>query len=1414
MADDPNRDILPVKDDSCYGSVRCSSEIDPRERHVVCKLDRYQLEDRYLRLLEEVQGLKKLSNSQEDKIKRLATKLMRSAASSRTCPAVLTINDERERIARLELENARLKDKAYTLKNQLLSHRGPRSPSRCRRIPSGVSSGPTTYRSESARTKYNQQPPQNVVDDNDVQNYLVKIEELETQRNEMMTRITDLEGQIAAHTAGIQREKVQENVEYIRIWRQMKQTNDKLISVQAVNETLHAQIGDLKRLLEETTKNNREMTTALVSQKQRLSEVDEQLRSAKDSQLSLREKQEQIRDLSNEMKILQQHNSELISVSSKFGQIELENVELKRKVAECMQEKQSLKNAFQSEQASHAALRVANDKLIKKLEELQKNMDNLTTQLVQNRGEGGRILAKGTQTELKQADKNIGTSVGSSSLSALSDEEKEPLFESGHDEHYADNSQTRNLKFSKKDSSPENTARKKVEVKNRPSGQSRPNSRPNSRTIYRRVDSKTKQPQRTQSPSMSREKMLKLLDQAQISTPLEAQNAARMRQIDVASGQNDASKYPEPYRRPEIPLSRSNDAVALTDVPSTPADEEAQCHEQTESFDPKHILLSLFEILKCYSEIMSKTKYRNYSCDKLPVTCSTENCNSFKYQPHDAASDKISEKGYEGNQTGESLCEKLMDLYSKTQISEGRSNKERNPLHKFTETMCCTCDSNHRCCATKDCGYGCCTPEPEPCLALLERKHVSNSSNPTDGKLGRVGEIGLAIQETFKSMFMGRDSKCECDDECRDHWSEMNPGIGKELQSSICKSPEAISDELEKCKELLHVRYNPGSVYKETSVSCCGSDCHPSNECGDTPVLCEISAFPMLITEGQGLVEIHILSLQLSAKAAQSIFKNDLEDAAVFISWDIWGQETAMTPMSKYPSLSFNSSSVYRVCELQSFFDCVLREKIIFQVHLINRDEETFTIAKAQLSVKDILDYPQNKLHYVTPVFSLMPCSCGANFGQLSLWVRLSCDIGLVDRFKDRCGLALPVSRKQIIQMPASLQNEDTASFVVPKKSSSSKRTNSRDDSYTHPELIASSVRDKRQETSQELPIDPLKQLTTVNSNRLNTIQEAELENQADPAQKFDKQTEYRSENPEETQPDAKRGRDGFYMSSNTINGNDSLKSDAGASTSTYDRLASLQSKLDSSQQIESTSITEFNNVLKNQTDRSALHGTESTSNDLGAVISDEKWEKYKRNCTPNSFAAKSDNSSAENIQDTAVNKDVVASPKYPITITIQSMNLFEKSSIMNNPEIQLLYIEYSFLGHQGADMETHSLPKPKNKDETMFYNFTRHFQVDEEYHNSQRLMLNAMLTGASSPVIRFLIVSEPIPEEMDRKECIEVGHADLNIREYALGDGLKNIALIIMNPVQSEQIGMLKISIDGVELIRNCMMLQANLRN
>lgn len=83
---------------------------DPRERHLVCKLDRYQLEDKYLRLLDETNNLKKLLNCQEDKIKRLGTKLIRLANNPRSCGLALDVADK-NRMTALELENTKVNSK-------------------------------------------------------------------------------------------------------------------------------------------------------------------------------------------------------------------------------------------------------------------------------------------------------------------------------------------------------------------------------------------------------------------------------------------------------------------------------------------------------------------------------------------------------------------------------------------------------------------------------------------------------------------------------------------------------------------------------------------------------------------------------------------------------------------------------------------------------------------------------------------------------------------------------------------------------------------------------------------------------------------------------------------------------------------------------------------------------------------------------------------------------------------------------------------------------------------------------------------------------------------------------------------------------------------------------------------------------
>lgn len=69
----------------------------------------------------------------------------------------------------------------------------------------------------------------------------------------MACHIAELEKELALSTCN-QKQKVAENVEYIRVWRQMKQLNDKLIVAQEKNTALTAEVNELKITLEQTTR--------------------------------------------------------------------------------------------------------------------------------------------------------------------------------------------------------------------------------------------------------------------------------------------------------------------------------------------------------------------------------------------------------------------------------------------------------------------------------------------------------------------------------------------------------------------------------------------------------------------------------------------------------------------------------------------------------------------------------------------------------------------------------------------------------------------------------------------------------------------------------------------------------------------------------------------------------------------------------------------------------------------------------------------------------------------------------------------------------------------------------------------------------------------------------------------------------
>lgn len=74
------------------------------------------------------------------------------------------------------------------------------------------------------------------------------------EKKDLIARITELESEVASYMADNRREKVAENVEYIRVWRQMKQCNEQLMASRAENESLSGKVRELKKALEEMVK--------------------------------------------------------------------------------------------------------------------------------------------------------------------------------------------------------------------------------------------------------------------------------------------------------------------------------------------------------------------------------------------------------------------------------------------------------------------------------------------------------------------------------------------------------------------------------------------------------------------------------------------------------------------------------------------------------------------------------------------------------------------------------------------------------------------------------------------------------------------------------------------------------------------------------------------------------------------------------------------------------------------------------------------------------------------------------------------------------------------------------------------------------------------------------------------------------
>nr|KAG5707913.1 hypothetical protein BaRGS_031644 [Batillaria attramentaria] len=117
------------------------------------------------------------------------------------------------------------------------------------------------------------------------------------------------------------------------------------------------------------------------------------------------------------------------------------------------------------------------------------------------------------------------------------------------------------------------------------------------------------------------------------------------------------------------------------------------------------------------------------------------------------------------------------------------------------------------------------------------------------------------------------------------------------------------------------------------------------------------------------------------------------------------------------------------------------------------------------------------------------------------------------------------------------------------------------------------------------------------------------------------------------------------------------------------------------------------------------------------------------------------------------------------VTVVVSHLTLDEESAVMINRDIKQLFVAYNFLGLPPDETETpFSLPKPKPY-HSIHFNFSKTVQVDMEHHYERRQLLAAKLLpdDPEHGKIKFTVVSEPPDDDQDA-DCEDVGEATVSV--------------------------------------------------
>uniref|UniRef100_A0A671MYU1 C2 domain-containing protein n=1 Tax=Sinocyclocheilus anshuiensis TaxID=1608454 RepID=A0A671MYU1_9TELE len=355
-ADETAGDI-PVKDITVNPSGAALLSHNIRERQNVSKFSKEELEDKFLRLQDENLTLKQHACKQEDKIRRMATKLIRlvkdrkQSEGGRDVEMEEMMEELQEKVQELEKQNEGLKRRLLAAKQQLqvqnrrhtpYSHIQPRINSGLRRLtddmPMASPSRPHTPKAGIRHVEgdMSAKPPQGLLPryghslldearaeirnlENVIESQLAQMEEMERSaemlRDQLKRKEREFEEsllQMREHQASGQRLTIKDNVEMIKLQKLLSERANTLTVLEGRFLQQQESMKTLKASHDAALVKVDEVSRQLKEERLKSLQLETQIQTRALDQRHTQELQERIQDLEKERDLLKENCDKLV----------------------------------------------------------------------------------------------------------------------------------------------------------------------------------------------------------------------------------------------------------------------------------------------------------------------------------------------------------------------------------------------------------------------------------------------------------------------------------------------------------------------------------------------------------------------------------------------------------------------------------------------------------------------------------------------------------------------------------------------------------------------------------------------------------------------------------------------------------------------------------------------------------------------------------------------------------------------------------------------------------------------------------------------------------------------------------------------------------------------------------------------